>query len=169
LTIWREIALGQGTLSFSDNTPNFWPKVRLNKGKTNMTLTVKSRLTCVQCDATYRELDKHGIEYEVEFLDVDAAALEGAKALGYLQAPVAVLSNEAIDLIFGTLTEDEAKQVALNPHWSGFRPDMIEELARRLDEKGVPRLTEEEVRERAAARKARKDQLKAELQGQVAA
>lgn len=169
MTIRREIALGQGTLLTSDTTPIFWPMVRLNKGKTNMTLTVKSRLSCVQCDATYRELDKHGIAYNVEFIDVDAVALEEAKALGYLQAPVVVLSNEAVDLIFGTLTEEEASELTLDPHWSGFRPDMIEQLVQRLNENGVPRLSEDEVKERAAARKALKDQLKADLLGQAAA
>lgn len=134
-----------------------------------MTLTVKGKLTCVQCDATYRELDKYGIDYQVEFLDLNEAALEETKALGYMQAPVVVLSNATVELIFGELTEEEIEQVALDPHWSGFRPDMIEELVQRLNESGVPRLSEDEVKERAAARQALKAQLKAELLAQTAA
>lgn len=41
----------------------------------------------------------------------DADALERVKALGYLQAPVVITDED---------------------HWSGFRPDKIDELAARL-------------------------------------
>lgn len=61
----------------------------------------------VQCNATYRALDSKGIEYEVIDLSIDAEALEEVKALGYLQAPVVVTDSD---------------------HWSGFRPDKIDEL-----------------------------------------
>lgn len=68
---------------------------------------VYTKPSCVQCNATYRALDSKGIEYEVIDLSTDAEALEEVKALGYLQAPVVVTASD---------------------HWSGFRPDKIDEL-----------------------------------------
>jgi len=76
-----------------------------------MTVTVYTKPSCVQCNATYRALDAKGIDYEVHDLTEDPAALERMKSLGYLQAPVVVVDEE---------------------HWSGFRPDKIDELAARL-------------------------------------
>ncbi|NHI16248.1 glutaredoxin-like protein NrdH [Microbacterium excoecariae] len=76
-----------------------------------MAITVYSKPSCVQCNATYRALDAKGIEYQVTDVSEDAAALEQVKSLGYLQAPVVVADEE---------------------HWSGFRPDKIDELAARL-------------------------------------
>ncbi|GAA1806602.1 glutaredoxin-like protein NrdH [Agromyces neolithicus] len=76
-----------------------------------MTVTVYTKPSCVQCNATYRALDSKGIEYEVLDLSVDETALAQVKELGYLQAPV-VITDEG--------------------HWSGFRPDKIDELASRL-------------------------------------
>lgn len=73
-----------------------------------MTISVYSKPSCVQCTATYRALDKQGIEYEVFDVSVDEKALEAVKELGYLQAPVVVTDGD---------------------HWSGFRPDKINELA----------------------------------------
>ncbi|GEK87072.1 glutaredoxin-like protein NrdH [Microbacterium aerolatum] len=76
-----------------------------------MSITVYTKPSCVQCNATYRALDAKGIEYEIHDLSEDAAALEQVKALGYMQAPVVVTDAG---------------------HWSGFRPDKIDELAARL-------------------------------------
>jgi len=76
-----------------------------------MGITVYTKPSCVQCTATYRALDSKGIEYEVLDLSTDEAALEAVKSLGYLQAPVVVTDED---------------------HWSGFRPDRIDELASRL-------------------------------------
>ncbi|MGO1791065.1 MAG: glutaredoxin-like protein NrdH [Micrococcaceae bacterium] len=73
------------------------------------TVTVYSKPTCVQCNATYRALEKKGIAYETVDLSQDAAALERIRALGYMQAPVVITDED---------------------HWSGFRPDKIEELAK---------------------------------------
>ncbi|GAA1681213.1 NrdH-redoxin [Citricoccus zhacaiensis] len=73
------------------------------------TVTVYSKPDCVQCNATYRALEKKGIDYETVDLSQDVDALERIRTLGYMQAPVVV-----------TATGD---------HWSGFRPDKIEELA----------------------------------------
>ncbi|MFT4147985.1 MAG: glutaredoxin-like protein NrdH [Micrococcaceae bacterium] len=69
-----------------------------------MSITVYSKPACVQCNATYRALDKKGIEYNVVDMSEDAQALEMVKSLGYQQAPVVVTDND---------------------HWSGFRPDKI--------------------------------------------
>ncbi|GAA2525049.1 glutaredoxin-like protein NrdH [Rarobacter incanus] len=73
-----------------------------------MTITVYSKPSCVQCDATYRALDKRGIEYSVVDISQDVEALDMVRSLGYLQAPV-VIAGET--------------------HWSGFRPDQIGKLA----------------------------------------
>ena len=76
-----------------------------------MTITVYSKPACVQCNATYRALDDKGIDYEITDVSQDPAALEMVKELGYLQAPVVITDED---------------------HWSGFRPDKIDELAARL-------------------------------------
>lgn len=73
-----------------------------------MTITVYSKPACVQCNATYRALDKLGVEYTVVDVTADEQALETVKSLGYIQAPVVVTDGG---------------------HWSGFRPDKITELA----------------------------------------
>jgi glutaredoxin-like protein NrdH len=73
-----------------------------------MSITVYSKPSCVQCDATYRALNKQGLEYEVVDITTDAEALENVKALGYQQAPVVFADGD---------------------HWSGFRPDKIKALA----------------------------------------
>lgn len=69
-----------------------------------MQVTVYSTPSCVQCNATYRALERQGIAYEVVDLTQDAAAMEMVKSLGYTQAPVVMAGAE---------------------HWSGFRPDLI--------------------------------------------
>ena len=76
-----------------------------------MKITVYTKPSCVQCNATYRALDAKGIEYEILDVSQNEAALEQVKALGYMQAPVVITDED---------------------HWSGFRPDKIDELASRL-------------------------------------
>jgi len=76
-----------------------------------MAVTVYTKPSCVQCTATYRALDARGIEYEVFDVSVDEKALQAVRELGYMQAPVVIADEE---------------------HWSGFRPDKIDELAARL-------------------------------------
>ena len=75
-----------------------------------MSITVYSKPRCPQCDATYRALDKAGIEYAVIDITEDAQAREHVMSLGYLQAPVVVAGND---------------------HWAGYRPDRIKDLADR--------------------------------------
>ena len=72
-----------------------------------MAVTVYSKPACVQCNATYRALDKAGIDYAIIDITEDAEARDYVMGLGYLQAPV-VVAGEA--------------------HWGGFRPDRIKEL-----------------------------------------
>mgnify|MGYP002651284419 FL=1 len=73
-----------------------------------MAITVYSKPNCVQCNATYRALDKAGVSYETVDVTADAEALAQVKSLGYAQAPVVVAGED---------------------HWSGFRPDKIKALA----------------------------------------
>lgn len=72
-------------------------------------VAVYSRPDCVQCKATYRALDKHGITYTVIDTSQDADAAEYARSLGFMQAPVIVPSE--------------------GEPWAGFRPDRIAALA----------------------------------------
>ena len=55
-----------------------------------MSITVYSKPMCVQCDATYRALDKQGLDYTKVDLTEDPSALEFIKGLGYQQAPVVI-------------------------------------------------------------------------------
>ncbi len=74
-----------------------------------MSITVYTKPSCVQCNATYKALDKHGVEYATVDISEDSEAREYVMSLGYLQAPVVVVDPET--------------------HWSGFRPDAIKALA----------------------------------------
>jgi glutaredoxin-like protein NrdH len=76
-----------------------------------MAIKVYSKPSCVQCTATYRALDKHGLDYEVVDLSLDEVALAEVMALGYQQAPVVIDGDE---------------------HWAGFRPDKIKATAARI-------------------------------------
>lgn len=73
-----------------------------------MAITVYSKPNCVQCNATYRALDRAGLPYETVDISLDAEALEQVKSLGYAQAPVVMAAGD---------------------HWSGYRPDKIKALA----------------------------------------
>ncbi|HIY94103.1 MAG TPA: glutaredoxin-like protein NrdH [Candidatus Rothia avicola] len=73
-----------------------------------MTVTVYTKPACVQCNMTYRALDKLGVQYNTVDITEDPAALELIKSMGYLQAPVVIAGEN---------------------HWSGFQPDKINALA----------------------------------------
>lgn len=70
-----------------------------------MTITVYTKPTCVQCSATFRVLNKLGIDYVAVDVTEDAEAHDFTLSLGYLQAPV-VYAGPGV-------------------HWSGFRPDKL--------------------------------------------
>jgi glutaredoxin-like protein NrdH len=73
-----------------------------------MTITVYSKPACVQCTATYRALDRLGVDYDIVDISQDAEALDRVRSLGYMQAPVVIAGEQ---------------------HWAGFRPDMINALS----------------------------------------
>lgn len=73
-----------------------------------MTVKVFSKPACVQCTATTRAMDARGINYEVVDLTVDGEAFTKVSEMGYRQAPVVVAGDN---------------------HWSGFRPDLIAQIA----------------------------------------
>src|SRR5439155_9306165 len=66
-----------------------------------MTVTVYTKPACVQCNATYKALDKQGIAYEQVDISLDSQPRDDVMARGYLQAPVVVGGNA---------------------HWPGVRP-----------------------------------------------
>ncbi|MFK4116194.1 glutaredoxin domain-containing protein [Microbacterium sp. NPDC006705] len=75
-------------------------------------VTVFSREGCVQCNATYRALDGHGVDYRI--VDVDElreGAAEELRALGFTRLPVVKVPGTSA--------------------WSGFRPDLIAEIDKR--------------------------------------
>ena len=70
-------------------------------------VTVYTKPACVQCNATYKALDRQGIAYDSVDISIDDEARDYVMALGYTQAPVVIAGAE---------------------HWSGFRPDRIKSL-----------------------------------------
>ena len=73
-----------------------------------MSVTVYTKPACVQCNATYRALNKAGIAYSTVDLVEDEAALDRLKELGFQGAPV-------VESPIGA--------------WAGFNPDKILELS----------------------------------------
>ncbi|MDR2114600.1 MAG: glutaredoxin-like protein NrdH [Bifidobacteriaceae bacterium] len=78
-----------------------------------MTVTVYSQPACPQCRATYRALERRGVDFTVIDLSQDAPALDLVRTMGYSQAPVVVAGDE---------------------HWSGFRAEKIAALAEQVAE-----------------------------------
>lgn len=76
-----------------------------------MSIIIYTKPDCVQCNATYRALDRQGFDYRVVDLTQDQQALNHVKSLGYQQVPVIIAGDD---------------------HWSGFRPDKIGALANAL-------------------------------------
>ena len=72
-------------------------------------ITVYTKPACVQCNATFRALDKAGVDYAKVDITVDSDARDYVMGLGYLQAPVVVAGGQ---------------------HWPGFRPDRIAEVSK---------------------------------------
>ena len=77
-------------------------------------ITEFAKPNCMPCQLTSSQMDKLGLEYIQINLPADPPALERVKALGYFQAPV-------------VLVEDAEGSVV--DHWSGFKPDKIQEIA----------------------------------------
>ena len=72
-------------------------------------ITVYTKPACMQCNATFRALDKAGVDYAKVDITVDSDARDYVMGLGYLQAPVVVAGGQ---------------------HWSGFRPDRIADVSK---------------------------------------
>lgn len=79
-------------------------------------ITIYTKDSCPQCEATKRKFHSLGVAYNEINLDEDTGAVDFVKWLGYSQAPVVVVSR----------CEDD--NVVIDQHWSGFRPDMIKEV-----------------------------------------
>jgi glutaredoxin-like protein NrdH len=71
-------------------------------------VTVYTKPACPQCRATLRALENSGLDYETIDISTDEQARDFVMSLGHLQAPVVVAGDR---------------------HWSGFRPDHIDDLA----------------------------------------
>jgi glutaredoxin-like protein NrdH len=71
-------------------------------------ITVYTKPSCVQCDATKRMMDKLKIAYSAVDITTDTEAFEMLMSKGFKSAPVVITDTEA---------------------WSGFNPDKISELA----------------------------------------
>ena len=74
-------------------------------------ITVYTKPACVQCNATFRALERQGIGYTAIDISEDQEAREYVLSLGYLQCPMVVAGGD---------------------HWSGFRPDRIKTLANQV-------------------------------------
>ncbi|MDP7739347.1 glutaredoxin-like protein NrdH [Mycobacterium paragordonae] len=72
-------------------------------------ITVYTKPACAQCGATFKVLDKAGINYRKIDVTQNQEAREYVMGLGYLAMPVVYLSADE--------------------HWSGFRPDRLKRIA----------------------------------------
>ena len=77
-----------------------------------MNVTVYSKPDCVKCTATYKALDKTGVNYTVIDITEDADAMAYAVGLGHVAAPVVVVNRP-----------DGSTE-----HWSDFRRERIQAL-----------------------------------------
>jgi glutaredoxin-like protein NrdH len=70
-------------------------------------VTLYTLPACVQCTTTKRFLTKENIDFSEVDLSENTDAMEKVRALGYQSAPVVMAGEE---------------------HWSGFRPDKLNQL-----------------------------------------
>jgi len=75
-------------------------------------ITLYSKAACQQCLRTRDKLDKMGLEYTYADVERDPSARAVVEHLGYLQLPVVLVGDM---------------------HWSGFRPDKLNNLGRILN------------------------------------
>lgn len=73
-----------------------------------MTVTVFTKPRCPQCEATKRRLTRQQIAFETVDLTENPSTLEQLTEAGFRQAPVVITPNAS---------------------WSGYRPDLIKQLA----------------------------------------
>ncbi|QHE73062.1 glutaredoxin-like protein NrdH [Rhodococcus sp. WAY2] len=72
-----------------------------------MVITVYTKPGCDQCNATFMQFDKAGIEYTAVDITENPEARDYVRSLGYLQAPVVVAGDQ---------------------RWSGFRIRHIKDV-----------------------------------------
>lgn len=72
-----------------------------------MSVTVYTKPSCVQCDATKRMMNSLGIEYSTVDITEDQEAFEMLLAKGFKAAPVVITDSGS---------------------WAGFNPDKINSL-----------------------------------------
>lgn len=70
-------------------------------------ITVYTKPSCVQCDATKRLMDKLSIEYSTVDITVDTEAFDMLISKGFKAAPVVITDNDS---------------------WAGFQPEKISDL-----------------------------------------
>lgn len=87
-----------------------------------MTTTVRvyTKPNCKQCDLTKDALTRRGIPFVIDDI-TEPGNLEAAKSLGLTSAPVVMVQDTATGPV---------------ESWAGFRPDLIDELAARIDQEG---------------------------------
>lgn len=73
-------------------------------------ITVYTRTICGRCVVTKKKLQKHGLPYVELNVDHDETAAQFLRDAGYTEAPVVITSD--------------------GREWTGFRPDLIEAIAR---------------------------------------
>lgn len=85
-------------------------------------VTVFGKNPCVQCNATYRRLDKNDTEYSKIDVTVNAETLDYLKdGLGLFGAPVVIVSEEPIE-------DGHYDNVAVLDSWSGFNAEKIDSI-----------------------------------------
>jgi glutaredoxin-like protein NrdH len=70
-------------------------------------VTVYTKPSCVQCDATKRMMDKLDIKYETVDITLDTEAFDMIISKGFKSAPVVITNDDS---------------------WAGFNPDKISGL-----------------------------------------
>lgn len=73
-------------------------------------IAVYTKPSCIQCEWTKKWLDRAGLTYDTVDVTQDDAALAAVKELGYMTAPVVVVSTTGGDV-----------------HWGGFQPARLAE------------------------------------------
>lgn len=72
-----------------------------------MIITIYTRNNCIQCQATKRAMESRGFEFDMVNLDQHPEMADTLRDQGFRQLPVVVAGET---------------------RWSGFRPDMINQL-----------------------------------------
>lgn len=103
-TVANEVEVNVLAEDFAQGVTNVVEQVAATSG-----VTVYTKNGCMPCKMTLKKMEKAGIKPDnVINMDETPEAVDYIKSLGYMQAPVVVVSE----------TE----------HWSGLRPDRIEQL-----------------------------------------